>query len=134
MTDLHAQLTAAVMARMDVARAAAEGAGGGDWRITEPAPCDCCDRVHSESARVLTADNRYSPHIAANGPDIILRHCQRDLRVLERHHPELFHTRATASRVRPICDYCVADAEDEPAAYPCVEVRDLAAAYGIDLP
>ena len=126
MSDLHARLLAAVRQRMETAQTADE------WWIPfddRDNPCYDCSGWHAQQAA----------HINANDPATILRHCERDLKVLERHRP-------TDEGVCPVCvgepemvEEWDAENEDEsvywesrPLAWPCAEITDLAAAYGIE--
>lgn len=96
--DLHARLVAAVQRRLDVARAAS-------YYRTTP------EYVAGE---VLA-------WAKANDPATIVRHCERDLRVLERHRPI-----ANGPIGGEICDY-------DGGAYPCPDAEDLAAAYAVEV-
>lgn len=77
-------------------------------------------------------------HIAANDPAFVIRQCERDLKVLERHAPEEVRHRP-GQEVRFIdCSSCFIEGEDYddyggPADYPCIEIRDLAEVYQINL-
>jgi len=105
-TDLHAQLDAAVRARLDLARAAVD------------APFDAL----SISWPRTTGKTALLAFLNANGPARIALDCERDLRVLERHKvcTQFNHFHATGGA----CHQC-ADLQ------PCPDVSDLAVAYGL---
>jgi hypothetical protein len=125
-TDLHAQVRAAVLARLEVARAATPG----PWR----------DEYSGETGNIVLAEDSHharewvartqlhaavfdAKHIAANDPNTAIRMCERDLRVLERHW--LAVDQSSQVTVTS-CDSCGID-------WPCDEIRDLAVAYGIEV-
>lgn len=121
--DLHEQLLAAVNARLEVARAATPG----PW--TTQGVGDFGWSVHFEGGMprgVETEDNRQgrddADFIAANDPATVIRHCERDLRVLERHAPI-----TGGGGTHLWCDHC------DTTEWPCDEIRDLAAAYGTEV-
>lgn len=133
MSDLHARLLAAVRQRMETAQAAADGDSGrwfmGDrwnvFRAEDEARYD--ENYGGEEHRLVVYGNvkDQSEHIAANDPATILRHCERDLKVVERHAPD-----------EPIgnyvgCTHCYNDSGSEP--WPCDDFLDMAAAYGIEV-
>lgn len=65
--------------------------------------------------------------IAANDPAFVLRQCERDLKVLERHQP--VHMKPPVA-----CAWCKAPSDAFPdVPWPCREFRDLAEVYQIDL-
>jgi hypothetical protein len=131
-TDLHDALVAAVRAQLETAKAATPGpwiAADANaesdpsyspfWTITNDAfhnpPADEDEPwLAVELHTGVEADAR---HIAANDPATVIRHCERDLRVLERHHGITFDTE---------CGY---DGE----VWPCLDITDLAAALGVSL-
>mgnify|MGYP001577030870 CR=1 FL=1 len=79
------------------------------------------------SYRWQDVDNGF---IAANDPATVIRHCERDLRILERHRP----------RADGECSTCLVDVRLTYQGYrvayrdgwPCDEINDLAVAYGIN--
>jgi hypothetical protein len=78
-TDLHAQLDAAIRARLDNVRAFAEVCGYSHGRM-----------------------------------------CERDLAVIERHAPDPEEP-----------DFCSCCGDMDGERWPCIEIRDLAVAYGL---
>lgn len=129
MPDLHDRLTAAVHARLELARAAAGPVVPGNWEQPDPVRepglivGDVGERVtYGESH----PDERQAAHIVANDPATVIRHCARDLAVLERHAPSLSGDE---------CNACRPDACDGGwVAWPCSEISLLATAYGIEVP
>jgi hypothetical protein len=125
MTTLHERLQEAVNERLRIAEAATPGPweshGSSYYRI---APIG--------KPQVLAAFMRSTDaeHIAANDPARIIRECQRDLRVLERHAPIL--TKPMPSLVPLMCSYDWSDGDGWPTKWPCEEIKDLAEAYQID--
>lgn len=71
-----------------------------------------------DSDMIATADD-LEFLVSVADPATVVRHCERDLAVLRRH--------AATGRV---CDRCSNDWHT--ARWPCPEILDLAAAYGID--
>lgn len=74
-------------------------------------------------------DARY---YAANDPAFVLRQCQRDLKVLERHRRETFGDSdlpelLEVERDEPWCRVCRC------SGWPCAEIRELAEVYQINL-
>jgi hypothetical protein len=121
MTDLHERLTAAVNARL---------------RITErctPVNADAgyaweqrCETDVIDAAGVPVATNigpLDAEHIAANDPATVIRHCLRDLKVLER------HTFVPAG-VNCGCDVALCGC-GEHVLWPCDDLVWLAAAYDV---
>jgi hypothetical protein len=99
-TDLHAQLAAAVRARLEVARAYLDACGGSHgWCGDE------CEEFQQD-----------------NDAEAVTRYCERDLRVLERHRP--FGGQLDKARRRG-CQHC------RNGGGACVEIRDMAVAYGL---
>src|SRR3990172_10635700 len=68
-------------------------------------------------------------HIAANGPSVIIRHCERDLKTLERHAPIPVHTNIDPEM--PACRYLWVGGDGWLEQYPCFDMRDLAEAYDL---
>jgi hypothetical protein len=125
--DLHERLKAAVDARLEMARAVTVGHS---W-AAEPVVLDNPQFGHGIVARsddggVQHIADSFSPqeaaHIAANDPTTVIRHCERDLAVLERHRPVGYGCltcRTGNGATRPPNERC------------CDEVIDMAAAYGV---
>lgn len=71
--------------------------------------------------------NRNAAHIAANDPATVIRHCERDLKVLERHPGDRVYC--------PGCGFGPPYAKDgteyRSHSRDCPEIADLATAYGI---
>lgn len=121
--DLHSALLEAITARRERAKAATEGPwaidhDGEDWWLlgggVERSAEEYGIASSFELNRHAEADIRF---IAAESPDAVLRQCARDLRVLERHEPD----------VEGLCWHSGGVIE----FWPCDEVRDLAEAYGL---
>jgi len=114
---LHERIEAAVRERMAVAQAASPG----PWRL-DPDFDDvfAVDDERCAEAYALTGRQQRATaaHIAANDPARILRDCERDLKVLERHAPayEIPLRWVCRSRCKPV---------------PCPELVETAEAYGI---
>lgn len=139
--DLHTRLLAAVQQRMDVAGSATSG----PWNNDDPMSSD---GVYAPAVDGYVADCGYermgpfavanATHIAANDPATVLRHCERDLKVLER-HGQIEQRNWSAQRgtfTEPACVHCELTSNDGDPLYrdwPCDEVLDLAAAYGVDV-
>lgn len=138
MPDLHERLTAAVNARLEVARAARHG-GDGDWSQNGHSG----QRIEDERGEVVVYDEgspseAEAEHIAANDPATVIRHSERDLRVLERHTP--FEQRnwslARGSFTEPGCEHCELTSNDGEALardWPCDDIQDLVTAYGVEV-
>lgn len=112
----------------------------GDWKPSHLAPspslghgCRYFDEEYERDPNVLhvpshhgdTSTGRHRADcdfIEANGPDVVIRHCKRDLMVLERHLPDTLGG-APLSRL----DECRCGND-----WPCPEFIDLAEAYGIE--
>jgi hypothetical protein len=127
-TGLHAQLDAAVRARLDAAKAAARF--GADWIASFYSELDEW-RVRTKGGRELVADisahddvaGDVARHIADSDPWTVQRHCERDLRVLKRHAPQAL---TPFAGMEPMCSGCAWTAWCD-----CVEIRDMAVAYGL---
>ena len=131
--DLHARLTAALRARLDVARAATPGPWAiwrdldhqgfytvGDEAGVIPEGQQMAEGECNPTAHVYVEwDARF---IAANDPATEIRRAEALLRVVER------HARAT---VAGVCDWCSND--QWVARAPCPDIRDLAAGEGIEV-
>jgi hypothetical protein len=119
MTDLHARLVAAVNARLEVARAADIAPELEAWYSV----LDLTKGHQDGGAGLFALDAK---HIALNDPATVIRHCERDLRVLERHVP--VHIGGPAA-----CKHAWVDSDGWIEDYPCDDLRDLATAYGMEL-
>lgn len=110
MDDLHERLTAAVNARMEVARAviAFEPYDATIGSAHSPALCDALAAL-----------------LVAHDPATVIRHCERDLRVLDRHAPE---ERFAQPGIR-WCSNCGGQTQWRD----CVEITDLATAYSMEV-
>jgi uncharacterized protein DUF6221 len=109
MTTLHERLQEAVNERLRIAEEATP-----EW----DAPVTLAIVTSGLPFEVIS-------HAGANVPARIIRDCQRDLRVLERHAP----TSLDEVTVTPRPAWCLPCCEH----HPCPEIRDLAEAYQIDL-
>ena len=161
--DLHAQLRAAVEARLATARAATPGPwfwdqtpsngwGEGEQEpvlnsSTDPEPYEDGGQTRWSYKSVVSAwghdawgvivEDADAAHIAANDPATVERQCLADLRRLERHGYD-----PDTGRCFECMEWC--DCADETPVrdcpcrgnrpHPCPEIRDLAAAYGLDIP
>jgi hypothetical protein len=107
-TDLHAQLDAAVRARLDNARSVLASR----------------ERLQVSLAR-QSGKGALSQFWQTNDPTRIVKDCERDLAVIER-HAELPDSWGS-------CAWCIAADPRGPAlvGYPCPDLRDLAVAYGL---
>lgn len=141
MTDLHTRLVAAVHARAAVARAATPGPWFVDnpnqgseyfpfWTVRNdefvtPSGDEDAPALDFQLHTGCAADAEL---VAANGPDVVLRQCEADLRRLERHAPY----RHYPSQETPDCAYCYTSQTDN-MAWPCDDYLDIAAAYGVEV-
>jgi hypothetical protein len=116
--DLHERLRAAITQRLETAEACGV-VGGTDWTLS----------LDPDQSYALTDDVGWTvasgymnpvtaAFIAANPPATVIRHCHRDLAVLDRHRP----TRETSAGVFYRCRWCATPDQ-------CPEQRDLAEAY-----
>lgn len=152
MTDLVSRLRTAITARLELARRA-DGdcaVGGGAWTYEDtdfgPVICiegetawsrecnatvwQCEDEADGcpDLARAWRAEAR---HIAANDPSFVIRACERDLRVLDRHA-------LVCDAGDDECKTCLTDLgvfgdQAVPVAWPCPEIRDLASVYSVEV-
>jgi hypothetical protein len=106
--DLHTRLTAAVNARRGLARAVI---------AFEPYTATISNNTSQALGDAVAA------HLRANDPATVIRHCERDLKVLERHAPE---ERFAQSGVW--CAYC-----GRTELRDCIDITELAAAYEVEL-
>ena len=134
MTDLSARLRAVVEERLAVARAACHG-GEGRWHQTDAERE--YGRIEDERGEVVTYDEgspsgREAEHIALNDPADVILACERDLAVLERHGDD-----GTSN-----CETCRAESAEANdygnyyaryVPWPCVEIRDLATRYRVEV-
>lgn len=130
--DLHTTLTAAVQARLDVARAATPG----PWRVcaegsegSRIAPASGTMREQSRfigimNGRVQPEDGRNARHIALNDPAFVIRSGGRDVAVLKRHEP-VYQIPLTEGGQRWVC-------RSRCKPVPCVELAELATVYGVE--
>jgi len=136
MSDLHEQLMAAANARLELARAATPG----PWRYNPEKMWNLPGMHFGEEfvgagplgnttcvAGTGMCDDPQSmadaAHIAANDPATVIRHCERDLQVLERHRPAEDEPR--------LCRWCFGANGEDYFPWPCPEFTDLATAYDI---
>jgi hypothetical protein len=80
-----------------------------------------------------TATGRHAADLAfveANGPDVVLRHCEADLRRLERHRPVPADGWGDG---RIVCELEWGSGDGWIAPWPCEDARDIAAAYAVSL-
>ena len=128
---LHDRLLAAVTARQVRARAATPGPwrAFGRWVAHEASGCTCgggAEWPHEPHCgyepMFRSTDPEEAAFIAAEDPAAVLRHCERDLKVLERHEQATIGGAPLAMHDECRCI----------APWPCDDIRDLAAAYAID--
>lgn len=132
MSDLHEQLREAIRERQQRALAATPG----PWTMRDgwgPAESDGLMRARriadDQHATVIEPGDDVDligrredfEYIALESPVAVLRHCERDLKVLQRHG------------VSYLCDDCGDPMCAECGHGPCDEIRDLADAYGIEV-
>lgn len=144
-------LKAAVEERMRLARAAKNNTGRWSWGhgfgdMCNDATCpfgellDEAEEDEDFAGTVLMQVHGYdikepwegAAHIAANDPAFVIRACERDLKVLERHRRETFGDSdlpelLEVERDEPWCRVC------RGSGWPCAEIRDLAEVYRINL-
>lgn len=142
------RLKAAVEKRMSLAKRLSENAmEQWSYRETDSGPAvaqwwrECsyemlhCDDPEDGCMDIAARWQSEGRFIAANSPAFVIRQCERDLKVLERHAP------SSAERFDPDDPVRCSGCTHQPAAqpqpcwndWPCDEVRDLADAYQIDL-
>jgi Family of unknown function (DUF6221) len=134
-TNLDERLRAAITQRLELAQAATPGpwrvaAEGSEGSRVAPDYQDKRERtrfIAMVNGRVQPEDGRNARHIAANDPATIIRHCERDLKVLDRHrtcgtpdeiaaHPRYPNT---------ACAHCGSN------PWPCEDIEWLAEAYQV---
>jgi hypothetical protein len=113
-TDLHAILLAAVEHRLETAR--------GAMLATE-------DTLHLTWPRQV-GKTALAAFWAANSPDRVIRMAEADLRRLERHRPVEAQSRRG---MQTVCELEWGAGEGWIAPWPCEDVRDVAASYGVAL-
>lgn len=132
--DLHTTLRAAVQARLALARAATPG----PW-TTPYREHDVGWLVHNargtEYAMTIAVMHSVdseadAKHIAANDPGTVIRGCERDLRVLERHRS--VDGMGKYRDVGEYCDQC-SRLSQIGEMYPCPDVLDMAQAYNVSV-
>lgn len=132
--DLHGWITQQVDLRAAEARGAADGAGDTHWQAAEEANCECCVHLRTKSGGLLcTPDSRYADHMAAHDPAAVLRRCEADRRILDRHDTDpdsasdrLFATACHGCGTFGDCDDPVTENIND-----CPELLDLAHAHGL---
>jgi hypothetical protein len=146
--SLHERLEAAIRERLAVAQAATPGPWRvGDWNATygtaeeeisviEHAPTlgafPAVRQRGDELTLVLQLQDGFvdevQPNlifITANDPARIIRDCERDLRLLER------HVQSPAFTEKPVCRACRRPGYMMAQLWPCPEITDMADAYAI---
>lgn len=148
MSDLYSRLLAAVQARKALAEAATPGPwwtryGGEQGYIYASQAQRLVAVVDGEHADNAPAPN--SRHIAANDPAFVIRACERDLKVLQRHRPTspvlldmAFIPAEIAKHLAEVMEpMCAGHGHhvivDPGATWPCREIRDMAPVYGIEV-
>jgi len=97
--------------------------GSGQWHEYDPSVVS----GFGYDAWGLNVDDADAAHIALNDPARIIRDCERDLRVLERHKP------SPDPEDDGVCEWCM-DYHDQYPTYPCDEIRELRDEYGAPTP
>jgi hypothetical protein len=132
---LHERLRAAVEERKRVATEAADRDSGewfmGDKWNVHRVESDAGYDWYAEHALVVFGNVKpQSEHIALNDPARVLRDCDRDLKVLERHVDAGVEDEYSTGW----CRGCHANFYEEWAEeWPCPEIRDLADEYGVEV-
>lgn len=138
MTDLHGWITQRVDEAERLARnAATEDDGdwfvGAKWNVYSAEDQTPHDDVETNPLVVYGNALAYSEHIARHDPGAVLRRCEADRRILERHHLATEWTWALGSDVP--CHGCGTQGDcDDPVTdnlNHCPELWDLAHAHGI---
>lgn len=127
--DLVSSLSSALDKREELAKAAID-AFGQDWRDQDGWDAErewiSYDVVSDAGTVARGGSEEIAQHILANSPEWVLRDCEAKRRVLARHEktPNGYW-----------CNQCSAfdDGVHDAFAWPCVEIRDLAYALGVDL-
>jgi hypothetical protein len=139
--DLHAWITQQV----DKAAALAEAATPGPWAGVvdhhQRGVVDASvwsDQLGYYITETITSGDRHEAdahHIGANGPDVVLRRCESDRRILARHRVD--PTAADSPMFATACDGCRSEwVQDDCEPFvdnlnDCPELLDLAHAHGI---
>ena len=131
--DLHTRLHAAITTRLKVAKDA-DLTGQDSWYSFAD-----LDKGHNEGGAGLNGID--AAFIAANDPAFVIRACERDLRVLGRHHatgsvlydPELIPPEMVeriAVMLAPVCaGHSSPGVLIGAPVWPCSEITDLATVY-----
>lgn len=114
MADLHDRIRAAIEARRQRAQAALHGPYE-SLLMTWPR---------------MTGRAVFLEFIAAEDPATVLRHVDRDLKVLERHKQVVAEGWGKDALV---CELTWMASDGWPIDWPCDDIRDLAEAYGVEI-
>jgi len=116
--DIHTRLVAKVNERLERAKAAHRSDLKPGW--------------WNNGGGVVGLRREVNAFLAANDPATVIRHCEADLRRLERHAPDRHYDGTFVCSAN--CSVWSEPAEEWlPAPHPCTEIRDLAYAYGVSL-
>jgi hypothetical protein len=135
--DLHAWITQQVDRVEALAKAATPGSWEGVVDRHQRGVVDASvwsDKLGYYITEKISSGERHEAdahHIGANGPDIVLRRCETDRRILARHTPQ---PNGTGFEDGWQCQTCSVDGGDGYqylVPYPCPTVEDLAHAHGI---
>ena len=118
MADLHDRIRAAIEARRERAQAAQRIVA--DWTAL-------IDRLWKMD--VYARDSAWEV-LEAENPATVLRHVDRDLKVLERHKEVVAEGWGHGALV---CELIWMASDGWPIDWPCDDIRDLAEAYGIEI-
>jgi hypothetical protein len=137
MADLHTRLHEAITTLKALAKAAPSGPWTVELHYAPLRGCRCLSCYEDKpsgweiteisappghGAFVVFEDETVVRHISANDPVRVLRRCQRDLSVLERHTRDEFGH----------CFWCSEDGyQPINVQYPCPEIRELAEEYEV---
>jgi len=114
--NIHTQLVAKVNEQLELAKAAHQRDLKPGW--------------WNNGSGVVGLRREVNAFLATNDPATVIRHCERDLRVLSRH----VDTGGEPYSDPGYCRGCHADFQEEWAeTWPCDEIRDLAYAHGVSL-
>lgn len=132
--DLISRLTAAIDEREKLAREATPGpwtvdAVWHDRAAVEPAVAAWVDFTVGHDPYGTALRKTDAEHIAANGPDVVLRGCAADRKILARHETKIQRCSGHADSPHKAdcfdCAYC------DTQYWPCLDLRDLAERYEI---
>lgn len=140
MTTLHERLLAAISERERLAREATPGPWHQSWSydadehgnaddstekhgVMGPDARDPEDRTWETVVADGLPREADAAHIAANDPATVLRECDAWRRIVERHYP------LPSSR----CCACFSGYDPRKAPWPCDDIRDVAAALGVEV-